>query len=127
MISEIKKLLEQYRIWLDDHTFLREINDWVEITTPYLDRHNDYIQIYVRKTNGKYLLTDDGFTIRDLELSGVTVGTESRMNLLTLTARGFGIDYEDGQLKVVTLPEEFSIKKHNLVQAIISINDLFFL
>jgi hypothetical protein len=27
-----------------------QVNDqYVEITTPYLDRHNDYTQIYVRK------------------------------------------------------------------------------
>ena len=39
---EIEKLLDDYRVWLKDKTTLREVNSkWVEITTPYLDRHND--------------------------------------------------------------------------------------
>ena len=37
-------LLNQYWKWLKEKTTLRQINDWYEITTPYLDRHNDYLQ-----------------------------------------------------------------------------------
>ena len=34
-------------LWLKDKTTLREVDgEWVEITTPYLDRHNDALQIY---------------------------------------------------------------------------------
>ena len=44
--AEIEKLLNDYRAWLKDKTTLREINgQWVEITTLYLDRHNDSLQI----------------------------------------------------------------------------------
>ena len=53
MINEIQTLLDQYMKWLKDKTALRQIEDWVEITTPYLDRHNDYIQIYARRENGR--------------------------------------------------------------------------
>jgi hypothetical protein len=46
-----------------DKSVLREVNDqYVEITTPYLDRHNDYTQIYVRRDNGAFMLTDGGET-----------------------------------------------------------------
>lgn len=44
MLSEIKELLDNYSLWLRDKTTLRQIDEnWVEITTPFLDRHNDYI------------------------------------------------------------------------------------
>src|SRR5690242_20000059 len=77
--AEIEKLLSDYRAWLKDKTTLREVNgDWVEITTPYLDRHNDMLQIYVRRQNGGYLLTDDSYTIHDLESSGCTLNTGKR-------------------------------------------------
>jgi len=56
MLEEIRALLDQYSAWLRDKTNLREVNDWVEITTPYLDRHNDYLQIYARRVNGSFLL-----------------------------------------------------------------------
>ena len=41
----------------------------VEITTPYLDRNNDYLQIYAQRA-GFVFLTDDGLTIGDLEQTG---------------------------------------------------------
>lgn len=41
-VREIERLLSDYRAWLKDKTTLREVNGaWVEITTPYLDRHTD--------------------------------------------------------------------------------------
>ncbi len=78
MINEIERLLSDYRAWLKDKTILREVNgSWVEITTPYLDRHNDALQIYARGENGAYVLTDDSYTIHDLEASGCNLNTRS--------------------------------------------------
>ena len=57
-------LISRYYEWLKAKTSWREINDWVEITTPYLDRHNDYIQIYLRQQGSEWVLTDDGYTCR---------------------------------------------------------------
>ena len=63
MIDEVRGLLDQYAQWVRDKSILREVNDqYVEITTPYLDRHNDYTQIYVRKDDGGFVLTDGGDT-----------------------------------------------------------------
>ena len=70
MIDEIQSLLEQYRIWLRDKTSIRQVNDWVEITTPYMDRHNDLLQIYAKRSKDGFLLTDDGYILDDLEQSG---------------------------------------------------------
>jgi hypothetical protein len=38
MIGEIQKLIDEYTTWLKDKTALRQVGDWIEITTPYLDR-----------------------------------------------------------------------------------------
>ena len=70
MIGEVQSLLDQYWTWLRDRTSLREVGDWIEITTPYLDRHNDYLQIYAKRVNGGFILTDDGYILEDLEQSG---------------------------------------------------------
>ena len=50
-------------------------------TTPYLDRHNDQLQIYATKTNGHFALTDDGYIIQDLQSSGCDLKTERRRTL----------------------------------------------
>ena len=58
MINEIQSLVDEYTRWLKEKTLIRRVDEWVEITTPYLDRHNDYLQIYARRRNGDYVLTD---------------------------------------------------------------------
>lgn len=74
-MEEIASLIGHYTDWLRSKIALRQVDDWVEITTPYLDRHNDYLQIYAQKQNGSYILTDDGYIINDLHQSGCTLDT----------------------------------------------------
>jgi hypothetical protein len=127
-VAEIEQLLHNYRAWLRDKTTLRQVNgEWVEITTPYLDRHNDALQIYVRAENSGYVLTDDSYTIHDLEASGCNLRTEKRQDLLRMTLNGFGVKLQDEALEVHTTAESFPLKKHSLIQAMLAVNDLFYL
>jgi len=127
-VAEIEQLLQNYRAWLRDKTTLRQVNgEWVEITTPYLDRHNDALQIYVRSENGGYVLTDDSYTIDDLEASGCNLHTEKRQDLLNMALNGFGVKLQDEALEVHATAETFPLKKHSLVQAMLAVNDLFYL
>jgi len=100
---------------------------YVEITTPYLDRHNDYAQIYVRRENGGFLLTDAGETIEDLRSSGCDLETKKRKDLLFATLNGLGVQRDGDALLVRATAQNFSLRKHNLVQAILAVNDLFYL
>jgi hypothetical protein len=127
-VAEIEKLLNDYRVWLKDKTTLRELDsEWVEITTPYLDRHNDALQIYARQQNGGYLLTDDSSTIHDLESSGCILNTEKRQDLLRMTLNGFGVKLNREALEIHASAESFPLRKHNLIQAMLAVNDLFYL
>lgn len=126
-VEEIMGLVDQYRLWLRDRTTLRSVHeDWVEITTPFLDRHNDYIQLYAKREDRGFRLTDDGHTIRDLELSGCALDTPKRQELLKLALNGFAIEEKNGSLSVKTTADNFSVRKHALVQAILAVNDLFY-
>ena len=127
MIEDIQRLLDVYHAWLKDKTALRQVGDWIEITTPYLDRHNDYLQIYARKSNGSYVLTDDGYTIDDLEASGCKLESPKRQDLLRTTLNGYGVQLEDHRLEVHATPDNFALRKHNLVQAMLAVNDMFYL
>lgn len=127
MIQDVQKLMDAYVAWLKDKTQLREVADWIEITTPYLDRNNDYLQIYARNENGSYVLTDDGQTIGDLEHSGCKLNSPKRQDLLKMTLNGFGVQMHDQRLEVNASPENFALRKHNLVQAMLAVNDMFYL
>ncbi len=127
--KEIERLLDGYRTWLKDRTTLKAIEggDWVEITTPFLDRHNDALQIYARRENGGFLLTDDSYIVHDLQASGCALNTEKRRDLLKMTLNGFGVRMNTDALEVHATPENFPLRKHSLVQAMLAVNDLFYL
>lgn len=126
-MTEIEALLDAYWDWLRDRTTVREIGDWAEITTPFLDRHNDYLQIYARHENDGYVLTDDSYTVVDLEQSGCALDTPKRQSLLRATLNGFGVQSNGKALEVHATLRNFALKKHNLVQAMLAVNDLFYL
>jgi hypothetical protein len=125
MINEIQGLVDEYTRWLKEKTQLRQVDEWVEITTPYLDRHNDYLQIYARRRNGDYVLTDAGYILQDLELSGCKLDSPKRRALLMMTLNGFGVKLNEDRLEVYTSATSFAPSKHNLIQAMLAVNDLF--
>jgi len=127
MIAEIQKMMDGYASWLREKTSLREIGGWVEITTPLLDRHNDHLQIYVQRENGHFILTDDGYTLQDLEQSGCRLDSPKRQELLRVTLNGFGVQQHDASLEIRATEENFPLKKHSLLQAMLGVNDLFYL
>ena len=127
MIDEIGHLTDSYYTWLRDNTDLQAIDEFIEITTPFLDRHNDHLQIYVEPSNGGFMLTDDGYTIADLEMGGCQLDTPKRRDLLNMTLNGFGVRRNNDELQVTATEKNFSRQKHSLLQAMLAVNDLFYL
>lgn len=127
MIEEIKKHLDEYWHWLRDKTILRELKDSVEITTPYLDRHNDYIQIYAKQIESTLFLTDGGYVLGDLEDSGCSLDSPKRKEILRTILNSFGVSNDSGMLVVKARAENFMLRKHNLIQAMLAVNDMFYL
>lgn len=128
MIPSIESLINDYYKWLKDKTALKQLEQYVEITTPYLDSHNDYIQIYLKQDGSEYILTDDGWTIDDLEQSGCSLNSPRRQKFVELTLNGFGVQKgKNNEIFVKTNNQNFPLAKHNLIQAILTVNDMFYL
>lgn len=124
---DLPEVIARYHAWLRDRTMLKQIGRWTEITTPFLDRHNDCIQLYARKEDRMFVLTDDGATINDLEMSGCNLSSPKRQELLITTLNGFGVRLVDRALETHASADNFPVRKHNLIQAILAVNDLFYL
>lgn len=127
-MMQLSTLVASYQKWLKEKTALKEVRDgWSEVTTPFLDRHNDYIQIYIKISDNKITMTDDGYTLNDLDISGVSIDSnKKRSDLLNITLNGFGVKREGDALVISATPENFPMRKHNLIQAMLAVNDLFY-
>jgi hypothetical protein len=120
------EFVESYLNWLRQRMSTEEFEGVCEITTPFLDRHNDRLQIYVRRNDkGRLLLTDDGYILSDLETSGCPINTEHRKYMLQTTLRGFGVQEKEGELFIESDEGQFPRAKHSLLQAMLNVNDLF--
>jgi len=126
-IEEVQTLLKKYCEWFNKNTQLQETGNVIEITTSFVDRHNDLIQIFVNKENNDYILTDYGYTIQDLESSGFTLDTPKRQSAFSVILNGFGVVEDREFLKIKANNENFSLKYQNLLQAICTVNDLYYL
>lgn len=125
---DCKVLVDSYLSWLRDSSTTRSAEGVCEITTPFLDRHNDHLQIYVRHDGENFILTDDGYILSDLEQSGFELTTERRKTIFHNVLNGFGVNLSpENELQVVARKQNFAQKKHSLIQAMLTINDLFVL
>lgn len=118
--------IENYYKWLKDNTIsiLDSQSGWTIINTPFMGIFNDGIEIYAKKDNDKIILSDDGVTLKNLELTGVSISRSStRKDLLDTVIQNYGISRFNNELITIADRNNFSQKKHNFLMALIEIND----
>lgn len=123
-----QQVINEYLKWMKDNTVARTVEEGqiCAISTPFLDRHNDHLDIYVLKNNGTIKLTDNGYTIADLKMSGFEINTPKREGILKTALNGFGVKINgNDELYVEASAHNLGQKKHYLLQAILAVNDMF--
>lgn len=119
--------INQYYSWLKDKTFARldEQTEWVTVSTPFIGLFNDPIEIYMKKHGETIMLSDDGATLRNLELAGANVNrSPKRKEWMDFILLNYGIVLQDNELCVSAKLTDFPQKKHNLICAISEISDM---
>ena len=123
----IQDMIKEYTDWLYSGFTAVQVGEFFELTTPYLDRYNDHLQIYVKQNeNGSYFLTDDGYVINNLESSGVSFQRSSkRRELLNRISRNFGVTINGNCLEIQATKSNYPQRKHMLIQTMLTIDDMF--
>lgn len=121
---DIQKLISDYSNWLKNEISFEKIGDYYEITTPYLNNTNDYLQIYVKQSNDNIFFSDDGYTINKLKAGGFKF-TPSRKAHLEKILLQYDINLNDDELIAKVPVNDFAQKKHMFVQAMLKIDDMF--
>jgi uncharacterized protein (UPF0254 family) len=124
---ECERLVQQYVDWVKLNLAVQQQDGMCIITTPLLDRHHDYLQIYAERNGTEILLSDDGYTLRDLKISGLEINTDYRTEALNQAIRPFGVDVRGDELSLVTGESDFPQRKHDLLQAMLAVGDLIHL
>src|SRR6218665_1820849 len=86
-------VIDEYLKWMKDNTLVKTLEEGkiYSISNPFLDRHNDCLDIYMIKNNESVKLTDNGYTIADLKMSGFELNTPKRERILKAALNGFGV------------------------------------
>lgn len=123
--TDCQQLIDAYSNWLRKGLVVDALESACELTTPFLDRHNDHIQIYAVRKGGKIVLSDDGYVLSDLRTSGLDVATPKRKSVLDSLLNGFGVHTDGRQLHVEASTHNLGPRVHSLVQAMLAVNDMF--
>ncbi len=121
---DIQTLLNDYAVWLKSEMTFEKIGEYYEITTPYLDNANDYLQIYVRQEGDDIYFTDDSATIHGLKMSGFQF-TSNRKAYLQRILNQYGVKLKGNELTAKAPVRGFAQKKHLFIQAMLRVDDMF--
>ena len=124
---DVEKMLDEYTAWLRREITVTNMGEYAEITTPFLDRFNDYFQLYVRQVNDGLLeMTDDGYLLGNLSTCGISFPQSSNnMRMLYKILRNSSLVLDGERLLCNCSLEEFPQRKHSFIQAMLNIDDYF--
>lgn len=126
----INNLVDDYYTFLKEKTLITtsSTSDWVEISTPFVGLFNDTIDIYAKKEGNRIILSDDGNTLRDLELSGLEVSrSPKRKEILDRILINYGVRISNDELVTEATEKDFPQKKLNMISAISETSDMYYL
>ena len=126
----LETIMNDYFRFLKDKTVVTrsEGNDWVEISTPFTGLFNDTLDVYAKREGEQIVLSDDGITLRNLELSGLSITrSPKRKVLFDRILANHGISHEGDELIVRTDAARFAQRKLDMITAMSEANDLHYL
>lgn len=127
-MSWLDEHVQSYYAWLKAKTHLPDEgnrNGGV-ISTPFLGLYNDTLEIHAVRRGGKITLSDDGKTLHDLELVGVSFARAgARKQFLAQVLANYGVRESDGELTAQATEANFPQRKHDLLQAMAELNSFY--
>lgn len=121
---------DEFIALLKQRTVEHKINENIHrVTTPLLDRNNDFVEIYVIRDKDQLTITDDGYIVNDLLSSGLNFKNDTiRDRYLRNILSNHGVEMDSNNaLYVKANPNNYSVKMYMLAQCMSKVSDLFVL
>lgn len=123
--------VKDYLTWIKDNTTTSPVEGgFTEITLPFLDRHNDFSQIYLKTKGNDVYLTDMAYVVSDLAMSGMDISKSSkRQEIFHLSLNRFGLEYnpETEEIFIKTNKASLAEAQHRLIQGMLEVQDMLVL
>lgn len=118
----------EYIKWIRENTESISMGELsTRLTTPFLDMNNDCIEVYIRKNENGFMITDLGETVSNLEFSLFRI-SEKRKSILQEIVRVYGVSItKDNELYTLCTMNDFGIKVNSLIQCMIKVSDMLML
>jgi hypothetical protein len=121
-----KDIIGDYLNWLRDRLKIINQGDVSVLSTPFLDPFHDGIQVYIERSNGEFVLHDNGNTLENLQCLGVRIEeSERRKALIDRAIAGCAVQLTQDRLETVATAANLSQRAHYLLTAILRLNDLW--
>lgn len=129
MPNDLKEvIMEKYLSWIKDNTFLKDLTDGtIKIVSPFLDAHNDYLRLYVkRRAENQLRISDGGLFALDLDSYGIELAGK-RKEIFDSITHSYGVDFNvvNNEIYVDTDINGIGRAKHRIIQCLANLNDLF--
>jgi hypothetical protein len=114
MNTWIDSLIDEYYNFLKGNTavFTETGTEWNVISTPFTGAFNDTIEIYVKREGENFILSDDGETLYNLNLQGVSIThSPKRKEIANRILLTYGIEDVNGEF-IVEADKKISRKKN---------------
>ena len=125
-----EQVAEYYR-WLKSktHTLPEKQDEWALISTPFPGLFNDTLEIYAKRgDNGQIILSDDGKSLRDLNLVGVSISrSPARKEMVDNLLVGYGVTMRGDEIIAKATDSNFHQKKHDMLQAMLELSNFYVL
>ena len=126
--SSIKEKVDSYYdfLKLETHVSANDGSNWTIISTPFLGLFNDTLEVYAKNHEDRIILSDDGKTLHNLELLGVSFQHDNdRDKALNKILANYGVKVNEGNLVVETQDDDFPNSLHGLIQTMLQISYSF--
>lgn len=129
MMFDVEKMKKIYFDWIDKKIQFTpsKTNNYITITTPFLDMYNDYIELIVFKgRDTQYVISDDGYTLDELGMLEINLNKKSkRRDYFESILLNFGVKESNGELLIgFNNLNEFPDAQNRLTQCMLQVFDL---
>ncbi|MDI2091644.1 DUF1828 domain-containing protein [Commensalibacter oyaizuii] len=118
--DEIQAKISEYSFSSLSQCQVNKVDDTcIEVVTGILDRHHDHLQVYIKKVDDHYLLSDGGYIFSDIDVD--LVDKDDLLKIKNKLQDRLYVSINDhNEITLLTNKHDFFVNLQNMIKAQIS-------